>query len=113
MLAQNCLKTILFCLLFSAGLVVVMSEMLTDGGFFCLLMLGTVWQADQYFAIFCNSRAAKKYWPRFFYLYHFIPYAFYIRLNGNYWLFPFIAHWLLLFVSDIEYSFVFFLTVSI
>ena len=33
---------------------------------------------------------------RFFYLYHFIPYAFFVRMNGIYWMFPFVAHWCLL-----------------
>ena len=39
---------------------------------------------------------------RFFYLYHFIPYAFYVRMNGIYWMFPFLAHWCLLQVRGVE-----------
>ena len=48
----------------ATGLVVVMSEVLADSGLFCMTMLVTVWIADQYYAIFCNTPTAKKYWPK-------------------------------------------------
>ena len=58
------MTVIVVCLsLIIAGLMVVMSEVLTDSGVFCMFMLFTVWISDQYYAIFCNSDVSKKYWP--------------------------------------------------
>ena len=45
------------------GLVIVMSEALGDDGFFSLLMVGTVWEADQFYAIFCRHKISKTYFP--------------------------------------------------
>jgi len=46
-----------------AGLIIVMSEALSDDSVFSLLMVTTVWEADQYYAVFCRQEASKKYFP--------------------------------------------------
>lgn len=46
-----------------AGLVIVMSEALSDDSVFSLLMIGTVWEVDQYFSIFCKQETSKTYLP--------------------------------------------------
>ena len=33
---------------------------------------------------------------RFFFLYHIIPYAYFLRFNGQFWFLPFLFHWFLL-----------------
>ena len=38
-----------------------MSEALSDDSMFSLLMMSTVWEADQYYAVFCKQEASKKY----------------------------------------------------
>lgn len=32
---------------------------------------------------------------RFFFLYHSVPYAYFLRFNGQFWFLPFLFHWLL------------------
>ncbi len=32
---------------------------------------------------------------RFFFLYHFLPYAYFVRFNGQFWFLPFLFHWLM------------------
>ncbi|XP_065904120.1 membralin-like isoform X2 [Dysidea avara] len=80
----------------SVGLVVVICEALDDSGLFCLMMLLVVVEADHFYAVFCRSTSSKKYWPRFFFLYHFLPYAYYTRFHGQFVMLAFIAHWLLI-----------------
>jgi len=83
------------------GFIIVMSEALSDDSVFSLLMMSTVWEADLYYAVFCKQEASKKYFAWFFYLYHFLPYAYYIRFNGQFWFIPFLFHWFLLQVSTV------------
>ena len=52
-------------------------------------------------ALWCSSFIIFLH-IRFFYLYHFLPYAYYIRFNGQFWFIPFLFHWLLLQVSGIS-----------
>jgi len=60
-----------------------MSEIFNDTStaFYVILL---VWMADQYDAICCHSSIGKRYWLRFFYLYHFAFYAYQYRFNGQY-----------------------------
>ena len=45
------------------GFIIVMSEALSDDSMFSLLMVITVWEADQYYAVFCTQEASKTYFP--------------------------------------------------
>ena len=100
-----------------SGLVIVMSEALSDDSVFSLLMVCTVWEVDQFYSLYCKQITSKLYLPwfvqcdnyslhfivtifRFFFLYHFLPYAYYIRFNGQFWFIPFLFHWFLLQVSE-------------
>ena len=60
-----------------------MSEFFEDTttAFYIILI---VWVADQYDAICCHTSITKKYWLRFFYLYHFSFYAYHYRFSGQY-----------------------------
>ena len=60
-----------------------MSEFFEDTttAFYIILI---VWVADQYDAICCHTTITKKYWLRFFYLYHFSFYAYHYRFSGQY-----------------------------
>ena len=60
-----------------------MSEFFEDTttAFYIILI---VWIADQYDAICCHTSITKKYWLRFFYLYHFTFYAYHYRFSGQY-----------------------------
>ena len=61
----------------------IMSEFFEDTttAFYIILI---VWVADQYDAICCHTSITKKYWLRFFYLYHFSFYAYHYRFSGQY-----------------------------
>ncbi|KAI1712190.1 tumor-associated protein domain-containing protein [Ditylenchus destructor] len=65
------------------GMEAIMSEIFNDTStaFYVILL---VWMADQYDAIVCHSPIGKRYWLRFFYLYHFAFYAYQYRFNGQY-----------------------------
>ena len=77
----------------------IMSEFFEDTttAFYIILI---VWVADQYDAICCHTSITKKYWLRFFYLYHFSFYAYHYRFSGQYsglallttWLFTQVKH---------------------
>ena len=45
------------------GLVIVMSEALSDDSVFSLLMVGTVWEVDQFYSIYCKQETSKIYLP--------------------------------------------------
>ena len=45
------------------GLVIVMSEALGDDSVFSLLMVSTVWEADQFYAVFCRHKISRAYFP--------------------------------------------------
>ncbi|CAE1231174.1 Membralin [Acanthosepion pharaonis] len=65
------------------GMEAIMSEFFNDTttAFYIILI---VWVADQYDAVCCHTRISKRYWLRFFYLYHFAFYAYHYRFNGQY-----------------------------
>jgi hypothetical protein len=57
-------KSFVYCqFLIIIGLVIVMSEALGDNSVFSLLMVATVWEADQFYAVFCQHRISKFYFP--------------------------------------------------
>ncbi len=45
------------------GLVIVMSEVLNDDSVFSLLMVGTVWQVDQFYSVYCKQKISRDYLP--------------------------------------------------
>ena len=45
------------------GLVIVMSEALGDDSMYSLFMISTVWEADQFYAVFCRHKISKAYFP--------------------------------------------------
>ncbi len=45
------------------GLVIVMSEALSDDSIFSFLMVGTVWEVDQFYSVFCKQATSKIYLP--------------------------------------------------
>ena len=68
---------------FFLGMEAIMSEFFEDTttAFYIILI---VWIADQYDAICCHTSITRKYWLRFFYLYHFTFYAYHYRFSGQY-----------------------------
>ena len=48
---------------FTSGLIIVMSEALSDDSLFSILMVFTVWEADQFYAIFCKQDISKQFFP--------------------------------------------------
>lgn len=65
------------------GIEAIMSEFFNDTStaFYVILI---VWMADQYDAICCHTPITKRHWLKFFYLYHFVFYAYHYRFNGQY-----------------------------
>eukprot|EP00731_Ephydatia_muelleri_P018618 Em0011g658a len=86
------------------GLIIVMSESLGDDSLFSLLMVATVWEVDQFYIIFCRQPTSRRYFPWFFFIYHFLPYGYFVRFGGQFWFIPFLFHWLL-----VQHAMVFFL----
>ncbi|RZF41371.1 hypothetical protein LSTR_LSTR000085 [Laodelphax striatellus] len=84
------------------GMEAIMSEFFNDTttAFYIILI---VWIADQYDAICCHNITTKKYWLRFFYLYHFSFYAYHYRFNGQYSGLALVTSWLF-----IQHSMVYF-----
>ncbi|KAK3755625.1 hypothetical protein QZH41_017611 [Actinostola sp. cb2023] len=84
------------------GMEAIMSEFFNDTttSFYIILI---VWTADQYDAICCHTQQSKKYWLRFFYLYHFSFYAYHYRFNGQYSGLALVTSWLF-----IQHSMLFF-----
>ena len=60
------------------GMEAIMSEFFEDTttAFYVILM---VWLCDQYDAICCHTPVTRRYWLRFFYLYHTAFYAYHYR----------------------------------
>ncbi|XP_066157398.1 membralin isoform X1 [Euwallacea fornicatus] len=75
------------------GIEAIMSEFFNDTStaFYVILI---VWLADQYDAICCHTTITKRHWLKFFYLYHFVFYAYHYRFNGQYTGLSLIVHWL-------------------
>ncbi len=45
------------------GLIIVMSEALSDDSMFSVLMVATVWEVDQFYSIYCRQDTSKMYFP--------------------------------------------------
>merc|ERR1719187_2691959 len=65
------------------GMEAIMSEFFEDTttAFYIILM---VWLCDHYDAICCHTPITKRFWLRFFYLYHTAFYAYHYRFSGQY-----------------------------
>jgi len=65
------------------GMEAIMSEFFEDTttAFYIILL---VWLCDQYDAVCCHTPITKRYWLRFFYLYHTAFYAYHYRFSGQY-----------------------------
>ena len=53
----------------------------TSTAFYIILL---VWLCDQYDSVCCHTPITKRYWLRFFYLYHTAFYAYHYRFSGQY-----------------------------
>ena len=75
-----------------------MSEFFEDTttAFYIILI---VWVADQYDAICCHTSVTRRYWLRFFYLYHMTFYAYHYRFSGQYSGLALVTMWLFTQVS--------------
>ena len=76
----------------------IMSEFFEDTttAFYIILI---VWVADQYDAICCRTAVTRRYWLRFFYLYHMTFYAYHYRFSGQYSGLALVTMWLFTQVS--------------
>ena len=75
------------------GMEAIMSEFFNDTttAFYVILI---VWAADQYDALCCHTSASRRHWLKFFYLYHFLFYAYDYRFNGQYSSLALLTSWL-------------------
>jgi len=75
------------------GMEAIMSEFFEDTttAFYVILM---VWVCDQYDAICCHTNITRRYWLRFFYLYHTAFYAYHYRFSGQYSSLALLTMWL-------------------
>lgn len=75
------------------GMEAIMSEFFEDTttAFYVILI---VWLCDQYDAICCHTPIARRYWLRFFYLYHTAFYAYHYRFSGQYSSLALLTMWL-------------------
>merc|ERR1719458_187992 len=75
------------------GMEAIMSEFFEDTttAFYVILI---VWICDQYDAICCHTNITKRYWLRFFYLYHTAFYAYHYRFSGQYSSLALLTMWL-------------------
>lgn len=81
----------------------VMSEFFNDTTTAFNVML-IVWAADQYDAFCCHTPIARRHWPKFFFLYHFLFYAYDYRFYGHYSNLALLTSWLF-----IQHSMIYFL----
>ncbi|XP_035224094.1 membralin-like [Stegodyphus dumicola] len=83
------------------GMEAIMAEFFNDTAiaFYVILI---VWTADQFNTYCCQSNISKRYWLRFFYLYHFFFYAYSHRFNGHY-SFALLTSWLFILHSMIHF----------
>ena len=96
---------------FFIGMEAIMSEFFEDTttAFYIILI---VWIADQYDAICCHTSITRKYWLRFFYLYHFTFYAYHYRFSGQYSGLALLTMWLFTQVTFCERNILLFLDIS-
>ncbi|XP_076621887.1 membralin isoform X2 [Colletes latitarsis] len=85
--------SLLTVILALVGMEAIMSEFFNDTrtAFYIILI---VWIADQYDVVCCHTPVTKRYWLRFFYLYHFSFYAYHYRFNGQYSSLALVTSWL-------------------
>ncbi|XP_043251416.1 membralin isoform X2 [Colletes gigas] len=85
--------SLLTVILALVGMEAIMSEFFNDNrtAFYIILI---VWIADQYDVVCCHTQVTKRYWLRFFYLYHFSFYAYHYRFNGQYSSLALVTSWL-------------------
>lgn len=74
------------------GMEAIMAEFFNDTttSFYVILI---VWAADQFESICCHTKLSQQFWPRFFFLYHFVFYAYHYRFNGQYSTMALAASW--------------------
>ncbi|KAG8183022.1 hypothetical protein JTE90_017108 [Oedothorax gibbosus] len=75
---------VLTVILALVGMEAVMSDFFHDRSI-ALYVIIIVWFADLYDAVCCQSALSKRHWFRFFYLYHFLFYAYNYKFGGVYW----------------------------
>ena len=94
---------IIYICTFAVGMEAIMSEFFEDTttAFYIILI---VWIADQYDAICCHTSITRKYWLRFFYLYHFTFYAYHYRFSGQYSGLALLTMWLFTQVGSFNYK---------
>ncbi|VDP14064.1 unnamed protein product, partial [Soboliphyme baturini] len=75
------------------GMRAILVEFFNDSST-AVFVMALVWLADQYDSLCCRSSISKRFWPRFFFLYHFTFYAYYYRFNGHYSGLALLTSWL-------------------
>ncbi|GIX73352.1 membralin [Caerostris extrusa] len=75
------------------GMEAVMSDFFHDRSI-ALNVIIIIWFADLYEAVCCQSAVSKKYFYRFFCLYHYMFYAYNYKFSGIYWHLSLTTSWL-------------------
>ncbi|GIY12994.1 membralin [Caerostris darwini] len=75
------------------GMEAVMSDFFHDRSI-ALNVIIIIWFADLYQAVCCQSAVSKKYFYRFFCLYHYMFYAYNYKFSGIYWHLSLTTSWL-------------------
>ncbi|XP_055943806.1 membralin-like isoform X2 [Argiope bruennichi] len=91
---------VLTVILALVGMEAVMSDFFHDRTI-ALHIIVVVWFADIYDAVCCQSPLSKRHWYKFFYLYHFLFYAYNYKFLGVYWRLSLTVSWLFIFHSMI------------
>lgn len=89
---------VLTVILALVGMEAVMSDFFHDRSI-ALHIIVIVWFADLYDAVCCQSVISKRHWYKFFFLYHFLFYAYNYKFSGVYWPLALVTSWLLTFHS--------------
>ncbi|GFT24219.1 membralin [Trichonephila clavipes] len=89
---------VLTVILALVGMEAVMSDFFHDRSI-ALHIIVIVWFADLYDAVCCQSALSKRHWYKFFYLYHFLFYAYNYKFSGVYWPLTLLTSWLFTFHS--------------
>ncbi|CAL1297359.1 unnamed protein product [Larinioides sclopetarius] len=84
---------VLTVILALVGMEAVMSDFFHDRSI-ALHIIVIVWFADLYDAVCCQSPLSRRHWFRFFYLYHFLFYAYNYKFSGVYWPLSLMTSWL-------------------
>ncbi|GFU15659.1 membralin [Nephila pilipes] len=89
---------VLTVILALVGMEAVMSDFFHDRSI-ALHIIVIVWFADLYDAVCCQSVLSKRHWYKFFFLYHFLFYAYNYKFGGVYWPLTLMTSWLFTFHS--------------